>query len=347
MARRTTSTIEAEARDALVSALNELGVDASPGLTQPLGDRDGPDFTVLIGDQVLSADVKPVVTEAESDRVVRRLRRWGGPAIVVADRIADEAKLALRKAGINYLDRRGDLRLVLPSMIIDARVPGSLNAAPVPSDVLSSQVAREVAIACLLTPDQPHGIREVAAFIERAPSAVSSTMAGLREVGLLTSNGEPAVPDLFHELSVRWRRHAVALADLPRPGRGKMNAQLELGLEEVDTTLGWALTDTLGAAAWSMPVVARGDYPPDFYVPTDAALRQARALLGEAPEPGRRACTVAVAPVRLACLRRHNLDGEVWPVANHVVVALDIATDRARGSEILDQWHPKGIVRAW
>lgn len=347
MPRRTSLTIEDEARDALVAALGELGVDATPGVGQPIGVGDRPDFTVVIGDQILLADVKPVLTEVEADRVVRRLRRWRGPAIVVADRIADEAKVVLRKAGVNYLDRRGQLRLVLPSMIIDTRVRGSLSAASVPSDALSSQVSREVAIACLLTPDQPHGVREVAAFIDRAPSAVSTTMAVLREVGLLTSKGEPAIPDLFHELSVRWRRHAVPLAALPRSGRGKMNAQLEVGLEDAGATSGWALTDTLGAAAWNMPVVARGDYPPDFYVPTGASLRRAQALLGESREPGRRACTVAVAPVRLACLRRHNLDGAVWPVANHVVVALDIATDRARGSEILDQWHPQGIVRAW
>ena len=113
-----------------------------------------------------------------------------------------------------------------------------------------------------------------------------------------------------------------------------MNARLEVALNNGESTMGWALTDTLAAASWGMPIVARGGYPPDFYVPTEAMLRRARTLLGEAPEPGRRACTVAVAPVRLACLRRHKNAGLVWPLANHIVVALDIATDRARLSLI-------------
>ena len=34
-------------------------------------------------------------------------------------------------------------------------------------------------------------------YIDRAPSAVSKSMSGLREVGLLTSKGEVAIPDLF------------------------------------------------------------------------------------------------------------------------------------------------------
>jgi hypothetical protein len=129
-----------------------------------------------------------------------------------------------------------------------------------------------------------------------------------------------------------------------------MNTQLAVGLDDVESTVGWALTDTLAAAAWGMPVAARGDYPPDFYVPTDSTLRRAVAHLGDADGAAGRACTVAVAPVRLVCLHRHDLSqltGEVWPIANHIVVALDIATDKARGLEVLEQWDPDGIVRGW
>jgi hypothetical protein len=175
-------------------------------------------------------------------------------------------------------------------------------------------------------------------------------MGGLRAEGLLTSAGEPAVPELFRELAVRWRRRPIALGDLPRRGRGGVNSQLELSLDDPESTIGWALTDTLAASAWGMPVVARGDYPPDFYVPSPVVLRRAQALLGDADDVRRRACTVAVAPVRLACLRRVDRSqdsGEEWPVANHIVVALDIAADKARGLEALEQWYPQGISRAW
>ena len=123
-----------------------------------------------------------------------------------------------------------------------------------------------------------------------------------------------------------------------------------LGLDEPERSTGWALTDTRAAASWGMSIVARGDYPPDFYVPTESALRAGHSLLGEATNPASRACTVALSPVRLACLRRvdhSHTSGERWPIANHIVVALDIAQDRARGLETLEQWNPDGIVRAW
>ena len=338
---------EVDAQEALLSALMALGIEAEITAGEP-AHAEQPGFLIRVGESVLLGDVKSVVTGASAEQLVRRAKRLHRPAIVVADRIAEDAKASMRKAGLNYLDRRGELRLFEGSLKVDARVPASIGSAP--QTTLSSQVAREVAIACLLEPDQPHGVRQVATYIDRVPSAVSGAMAGLREAGLLTSRGEPAVPDLFHELSARWRRRPVPLIEVPRPGRGATNAQLELGLEDPETSIGWTLTDTLAAAAWGMPVVARGDYPPDFYVPTASVLRRAVGLLGEAHDASRRACTVAIAPVRLVCLRRHDRSqtgGEVWPVSSHIVVALDIATDKARGLEILEQWRPEGIVRAW
>jgi len=157
------------------------------------------------------------------------------------------------------------------------------------------------------------------------------------------------VPDLFHALLTVWRRRgAVLLATLPETGAREAK-RLGLGLDEPEHSTGWALADTRAAASWGIPIVAAGDYPPDFYVPSESALRAARSYLDEAANPASRACTVAVAPVRLACLRRvdhSRLTGEQWPVANHIV-ALDIAQDRARGLEALEQWKPEGIVRAW
>ena len=345
--RRSSPLVEIDAQEALLSALMALGIDAEIGDMEPTG-GDQPDFHLRIGDSILVGEVKSIVTGAGVEQLIQRAKRLHRPSIVVADRIAEDAKATMRRAGVNYLDRRGDLRLFVGQVKVDAKVPGS--SARVEGGTLSSQVAKEVAISCLLQPDKPHGVREVATYIDRAPSAVSNAMAVLREAGLLTSKGEPAVPDLFRELSVRWRRRPVALNDLPRPGRGTVNTQLAVGLDDVESTVGWALTDTLGAAAWGIPIVARGDYPPDFYVPSESSLRRAVADLGDADNSAVRACTVAVAPVRLVCLHRHDrsqITGEVWPVANHIVVVLDIATDKARGLEVLEQWHPEGIIRGW
>ncbi len=337
--------LEHDALDALVAALASLGIEAGRAA---VGQDEGVDFLVTIGDAVIAGQVKSVVTAGSAQHLVREARRQHRPMILVGDRIAEDAKATFRRAGVNFLDRRGELRLFEGPLKIDAKVPTSAPGSE--SEPLSSQVAQEVAIACLLEPDRPHGVRQVATYIDRVPSAVSKAMAGLRAEGLLTSKGEGAVPDLFRELAVRWRRRPVALADVPRPGPGRTNAQLELGLDDPERTTGWALTDTLAAGGWGMPVVARGDYPPDFYVPSASILRRATALLGSAEDERRRACTVAVAPVRLVCLRRHDRSGatgEVWPVANHIVVALDIAADKARGQEALEQWKPEGIARAW
>jgi len=345
MARRTATEVESDAVDALIAALESLDLSAA----MPSVDVSERGLVAEVAGRRFGVEVKPVVTAALGERLARGWRRHRLPRLIVADRIAADAKRSLRDAEVNYFDRRGELRIVDPPLVIDAIVESLGASAARARGPLDSQVAKETAIACLRTPDQPHGVREVARYIDRAPSAVSKAMAGLRDEGLLTSRGEAMVPDLFHELLAVWRRRAISLAALPDPS-ARSAMRLGLGIDHPEATVGWALTDTLAAASWGIPIVARGDHPPDFYVPSDSQLRAARSVLGDASSPRARACTVAVAPVRLACLRRidHSpTTGERWPVANHIIVALDIAQDRARGLEALDQWQPESIVRAW
>jgi hypothetical protein len=113
---------------------------------------------------------------------------------------------------------------------------------------------------------------------------------------------------------------------------------------------GWAVAGTVGAAVWEAPVAIGGAYPPDFYVPSAAALRQAVLRLGEAPRWEGRACTVAVAPTPLVCLDRQNRRSSEWGhwrFAHGVFAALDLAQDRSRGTEILADWHPTDFIRVW
>ena len=348
MPRRASAALEEDAVTSLAEALASLGVTANPVPPESRGDGVEVDAVIEVAGQRFDVGVKSVVTAEHGKRLVGGVARQP-PLLVVADRIAADAKRSMREAGVNYFDRRGDLRIVAPPLIIDTIVDSTVPITRGSSGPLDSQVAKEVAVCCLLTPDQPHGVRQVARYIDRAPSAVSHAMSRLRDVGLLTSAGEALIPDLFHELLAVWRRRAVALA--ASPGTGVQEAlRLKLGLDEPENSTGWALTDTRAAASWGIPIVARGNHPPDFYVPSESVLRAARSLLGHASDPATRACTVAVAPVRLACLRRidhSQTSGERWPVANHIVVALDIAQDRARGLEALQQWNPEGIVRAW
>ncbi|WP_419554417.1 hypothetical protein [Candidatus Poriferisodalis sp.] len=348
MPRRIVAALEDDALAALIETLARLGVVAKVLSRVSWGDDRSVDAVVEIAGQRFDVEVKSMITAEHGQRLAGGVRRRA-PVLVIADRIAAEAKRTLREAGVNYLDRRGEMRIMAPPLIVDTVVESTLPEKGGFGKSLDSQVAKEVAICCLLTPDEPHGVRQTARLIDRAPSAVSSAMTGLRDDGLLTAAGEPLIPDLFHELTTVWKRRAIALAALP-PTRAQASQRLELGLDEPEHTLGWALTDSRAAASWGMPILARGDHPPDFYVQSDSVLRAARLLLGDADDPAVRACTVAVAPVRLVCLRRldhSQTSKERWPVANHIVVALDIAQDKARGLEALQQWEPERIVRAW
>ncbi len=348
MTRRTTTTLHLDAVAALSEALSRIGVVANLLPRESSADKVLIDVVTEAAGQRFEVEVKPVVTAAQGALLTGSARR-NIPLLVIADRIATDAKWSLRDAGVNFFDRRGELRIVSQALFVDTLVEPAFSLARGRSGSLTSQVAKEVAIVCLMTPNRRHGVRETARYIDRAPSAVSKAMAGFRDDGLLTSAGEAMVPDLFVALLMAWRRQPVALQRLPDPE--SHHAQLlGLGCDRPAITTGWALTDTRAAASWGIPIVASGDYPPDFYVPSESALLAARSQLGEATNPVSRACTVAVAPVRLACLRRMDhsgTTGEQWPVANHIIVALDIAQDQARGLEALDQWNPEEFFRAW
>ena len=116
-------------------------------------------------------------------------------------------------------------------------------------------------------------------------------------------------------------------------------------LPESDGNL-FRLSGTLGAVWHMAPVAATADWPAELYVESHVELRSVLRSYGVPsglPSAGR----VAVCPSRYgwsvpAQLLRHD-----FPVANHVVVALDLAQDRGRGREILEDWDPEGQVRVW
>jgi len=117
--------------------------------------------------------------------------------------------------------------------------------------------------------------------------------------------------------------------------------------------VGWAATDTLAAAAYGAPVAARADHAPDFYIPDAATMRRAVQLLGGAATASAAGATIAVAPVPAVCGQRIDpltLDAGRggWPLAHPLFVALDLARDPGRGSEILKVWTPpKPWTRVW
>ena len=348
VSRRSTATLEQDAVAALSKALGRIGVVTNLLPRETSADKLVIDVVTEVAGQRFEIEVKSVVTAAHGFLLSERMRREI-PLIVISDRIATDAKEFLRYARINYFDRRGDLRIASPPLFVDTFVEPACSLARARGGPLDSQVAKEVAIVCLMTPDQPHGVRQTARYIDRAPSAVSNAMVGLKADGLLTSVGEAVVPDLFHALLMVWRPRPVALATLPDTS-ARETELLGLGLDQPLYTTGWALTDARAAASWGIPIVGGVDYPPDFYVPSESTLLAALSHLGEATNPVTRACTVAVAPVRLTCRQRvdhFHATGEQWPTANHIIVALDIAKNQARGLEALEQLQPEWMVRAW
>jgi hypothetical protein len=242
-------------------------------------------------------------------------------------------------------------------LFIDARV-APWRERPVRADAFAGPAGLEVACALLLDPDVQYGVRDLARVVGRSPSTVSEVLRVLRGQRLLDAAGRPVVPDLFWETAGAWRPGEVALADRPRLGglpglrEESVDSALQLGFDDVESKPGWALTDTLAAAAYGAPVGVRSDYPPDFYVPTQVVSRRAQRLLGVAVDREHRRATVRVAPVPMVCDKRidpadQSADpdqwgtfSEEWPLTSPLFVALDLARDPGRGREVLDGWDP-------
>jgi hypothetical protein len=137
-------------------------------------------------------------------------------------------------------------------------------------------------------------------------------------------------PELFWALADRWSPDRTWLAIEP-------NAATE------DTT-GWCISGTIAAADYGAPVVAPRAVP-DLYVPGPVVVTIAARRYGVARDATTAAASIAVAPT--SELTDHPLPpvDQPWPLAHPVAVALDLAQDRARGREILDDWNPP--ERVW
>ena len=290
----------------LLDALANVGLEVSEVASFPanLPDRRL-DATAVVNGRLVGIKVKAVVTERDAVNLVSFGGAPGSALVVVARRIALGARRQFQDAGVGYFDARGHLRLALPpGILIDADVPTLEGSAPL-APPFEGDVAKEVAIVLLAEPTRQPGPRAIGRTISRAPSAVVGALSRLRANGLLTSENEPVIPDLFWALSGVWRRRAFPMAKLPMPGDRRTADLLQLGLGS-DEGEGWALTDALGAQAWGMPIVLGSAYPPDFYVPTIIAFQRAQHFLGiaEDVEDRRVHCCDRPGPARLPMAER-------------------------------------------
>lgn len=237
-----------------------------------------------------------------------------------------------------------------PGVLIHSDVPASWER-PTPRDPLSTPSGLVVACALLAAPSEAYTVRGLARRVGRAASTVSEVLSGLREAGLVEGSSNAPAPELFWQVADVWPDERVRLRSLPGEGAGPITEALQLGFDDIGGSPGWALTDTLAAAAYGAPVAARADLPADYFVPSEAALRRARTLLGVAANPGETRATVRVGPVPNVCA--HRVDPASWssehrPLAAPLYVALDLAQDVGRGREVLAAWTPpQGWTRVW
>ena len=290
------------------------------------------DLLLEVGDQVLLVEARNRVTESDVGGVVTQARKDAKAAkadgvVVVADRISTQARDVLRSSGICWLDRRGHLCLRGPGLVVDSDVP-PLVAEPTDRVVdLFSPAGRDVAMALLLAPADRLGTMEIARRTGRSPGRTSELLAAMRHAGLVEATGQPLVPDLFNALADEWSPRWYPLIASPPPARI------------------YRLSGTLGAIWHGAPMVATSGWPPEIYVDDRWNLRHVLSSVGLAgDEPA--AASVALCPSRYGFTIEAGINEE-FPVANHVVVALDLAQDPGRGREVLDGWAPEGKIRVW
>lgn len=339
-------------------------IDSLASLRRPVHarrqDRQGVDLLLTSADgSEIAIEVTALsrVTPEDADRIVRQHHEANGIRLVVADQVTPAARDLLAGAGWGWLDRRGHLSLAAPAILIDTDVPPILETAGRPvTPALDTSVGLDVGVALLVSPDRRRSIRDLVDFTGRSLGAVHRAVNALTSEGLISrSSGLPLATELFWEAAGRWRPRRVALAGRPRALDAERTSQLDLGLEHIESSAGWAVADVAAANVFGALAPLPGDAPPDFYVPDDREVRVARSLYGDATRDVDRLATVAIPPVGWACRRRIDATalGRNHPLlefgfVHPVVAALDLASDAGRGREILRDWTPpEPFIRVW
>jgi hypothetical protein len=288
----------------------------------------GFDATISVKGTELFVEVKRNVRDADAHALTARL-----PAhfVVVADRLSPGAKDLLERHHAGWFDRRGELRVELPDagLLIKTTVPAAVTPERSRAANPFTSTGLDVAIAVLLEPTEQIAVREIARRTNNSHGRVSEILTELRARGLVNRDGRPAIPDLFDATAEAWRPNWVSLSARPRP----------------DPSL--RLSGSIGAVWRKVPIIVAEQWPPEVYVRDRLALR--RLVMTYPPD----AAGMIAPPARAAvCPSTYGFDQPLdlnpdFPVANYLVVALDLAQDQGRGREALDGWNPKEFPRVW
>lgn len=144
----------------------------------------------------------------------------------------------------------------------------------------------------------------------------------------MEGGNRPIVPEMFWEVADSWRPRWIPLAAEPKP-------------EPADR---YRLSGTAGALALGAPIGVGTNWP-QLYVADDTDVAAIAAAYGASG--GSTAAEIAVCPSTYVLSVAPVAYRGGFPVATDIVVALDLARDKARGREMLEGWTPEGRRRVW
>lgn len=289
-------------------------------------------LTVTFDDSEFEIDVVPAAyaTAPRVEALIDGAPEDGRVPLLVADRITADARERLNDAGWSWFDRRGHLRLRSPGVLIDTDVTPSARSTATHDEPIRGRAGLAIAYRILTHPTE--AISPTRSELGFAPSTISEALERIRSAGLIETDGTPVLPELFWVLAERWNPERTWLASEPDPTDPAASE--------------WCMSGTAAAAALGAPVVSTISVP-DLYVPGSVAVTIAARRFGVARDATVAAASIAVAPVtevtEVVDDRRPSDAG--WPLAHPVAVALDLAQDRSRGREILEDWSPP--ERVW
>ncbi len=273
----------------------------------------------------------PVVRENDALLLAHRYESAPGqPTIVVSDRISKAARTELSRVGLAWLDRRGHLWIRTEGLFVNAQLPLTVTTGSRRVVSALKGTGLDVAIALLLDPDEPHGVQDLARRIARSPGRVSEILSELRAQGLVGTGNRAFVPELFWAVAEEWRPRWNPMPEAPPP-------------EPPDR---FRLSGTEGAVALGAPLATggRGSWP-RLYVADGTDLATVLGSYGSGS--GWTAAEIAVCPSRFGFTLASPTARGGFVVADRLIVALDLAQDRARGREALESWTQERSPRVW
>ncbi len=334
-------------QEALEAALSDLLALASNTRTVHI-ERAGPnDVEVGIsGEQLQRRRVRAYDT-VDIGRARALIQEDAAPGVVVANRITRGAAQLLSASRWSWMDRRGEAHIDGEGrdrtiLFLDAALAASSASQTFtvgPAGPVRGKAGLAYAIALLLDPAAMPSMRSVAREVDMSPQSISDAARHLREAGLVSQTGEPAVPELFWAVASIWRPlQVVAVATVPRWGDGPFT-------DEAGGDAGWVLAGDQAAIALGAPLFAV-EPQPTLWAPDLASFRRGVRWCEPA---GLRptAAALALPPTLLACTRRTWPDDGDFPLPHPLFAALDLAVDPGRGREILSQWTEPEASRAW